>query len=128
MIRWILTLRKRTPLFDEKLSHAQLREAGEGHVLLQGRSITFLHVSKTCVVQVRFTMTRLDDQQVVIGQMLIPLCVREIRDVKHLHTIVVGTALPNGKIEFGQTVDHLCLAEDVFHCGKVTTQLSHVSV
>ena len=106
-LRWILTLRKRTHLFDEKSSHTQLHEVGEGHVLLEDHYITFLHLSKTCVVEDRFVMTRLDVQQVVFCQMFIPLCVREIRDVKHLHVIVVDTTHPQGWIHLVQTVEGL---------------------
>ena len=47
--------------------------------------------------------------EVVFVQILISLCVREIRDVKHLYlrlySIVVVTTHPNGCIEFGQTVE-----------------------
>ena len=94
-------------LSDEKVSHLQLREVGEGHALLQGCCITFLDFSKTCVVQGYFVMTWCDTQHVVFDQILIPLCVREIRDVKHLYTIVVVTEHPHGWMCFEQTTEGL---------------------
>ena len=54
-------------------------------------------------------MTRLDVQQVVFCQMFIPLCVREIRDVKqeHLHAIVVDTGHLQSWIHLVQTDEGL---------------------
>ena len=58
-------------------------------------------------VQDCFVMTWCHTQHVVLVQMIIPLCVREICDVKHLHVIVVDTTRPHGRMYFGQTTEGL---------------------
>ena len=53
------------------------------------------------------TMKLLQPQNMVLGQMHIPLSVSEIGHVIHLHTIVVGTANPQCRIRFRQTQEGL---------------------
>jgi hypothetical protein len=104
---WILTLRERTHLVDEKTSHTQLGQANDGHVPTDDCGSADHHFVLTCLLETMFAMERLDTQTVMIRQMHIPLSVSTAGNVIHCHVIVVGTVNPQCWIRFRQSPEGL---------------------